>query len=68
MKTRIKNSLATSALALAAIAAALALGSCENMPPINFAIQTPYGDASSAKDGSITIAPRPFIIPDRRGK
>lgn len=68
MKRHIKNTFIISPAILTTIVVTLSLGSCGNMPPINFSLQTPYGDASSSKDGSITIAPRAFIIPDRHGK
>lgn len=53
------------------LVASLALGgsfglvSCAGM---QFDIRTPYGDASSAKDGTISINPKPIAIPDRSGK
>lgn len=47
-------------IALLAIAAALT--SCAGL---NLAATTPYGDVTTNADGSVTVTPKPFVIPQK---
>lgn len=49
-------------LSMAILALVFALTSCAIPDGWRLDLRTPYGDATSAKDGTVIIAPKPIVI------